>query len=296
MEKRIDNCGNWVFNELKLCAGIKRVLYIDKPSTSIKLEKKMKINLKNKDQVAQMRIAGQLAAEVLEMITPFVIPGVSTEELDQRCYDFIVNEQNAIPANVGYSGYKKTICSSVNQVICHGIPSEKKILKDGDILNIDVTVIRDGWHGDTSKMFMIGKTQPHNERLVKVTQECLYKAIEVVKPGAHLGDIGAAIQEHAQKNHYSVVEDYCGHGIGQVYHEDPQILHYGKAGRGLEIQEGMCFTIEPMINQGSKYTKILSDGWTVETKDGRNSAQWEHTLAVTASGVEVLTKRNEELF
>ena len=296
MKKRIDNCGNWVFNELKLCAGIKRVLYIDKPSTSIKLEKKMKINLKNKDQVAQMRIAGQLAAEVLEMISPFVIPGVSTEELDQRCYDFIVNEQNAIPANVGYSGYKKTICSSVNQVICHGIPSEKKILKDGDILNIDVTVIRDGWHGDTSKMFMIGKTQPHNERLVKVTQECLYKAIDVVKPGAHLGDIGAAIQEHAQKNHYSVVEDYCGHGIGQVYHEDPQILHYGKAGRGLEIQEGMCFTIEPMINQGSKYTKILSDGWTVETKDGRNSAQWEHTLAVTASGVEVLTKRNEELF
>mgnify|MGYP001236050442 FL=1 len=292
----MNNCGNWVFNELKLCAGIKRVLYIDKHSTSIKFEKKMKINLKNKDQIAQMRIAGQLAAEVLEMITPFVIPGVSTEELDQRCHDFIVNEQNAIPANVGYSGYKKTICSSVNQVICHGIPSEKKILKDGDILNIDVTVIRDGWHGDTSKMFMIGKTQPHNERLVKVTQECLYKAIDVVKPGAHLGDIGAAIQEHAQKNHYSVVEDYCGHGIGQVYHEDPQILHYGKAGRGLEIQEGMCFTIEPMINQGSKYTKILSDGWTVETKDGRNSAQWEHTLAVTASGVEVLTKRNEELF
>ena len=292
----MNNCGNWVFNELKLCAGIKRVLYIDKPSTSIKLEKKMKINLKNKDQIAQMRIAGQLAAEVLEMITPFVIPGVSTEELDQRCHDFIVNEQNAIPANVGYSGYKKTICSSVNQVICHGIPSEKKILKDGDILNIDVTVIKDGWHGDTSKMFMIGKTQPHNERLIKVTQECLYKAIDLVKPGAHLGDIGAAIQEHAQKNHYSVVEDYCGHGIGQVYHEDPQILHYGKAGRGLEIQEGMCFTIEPMINQGSKYTKILSDGWTVETKDGRNSAQWEHTLAVTASGVEVLTKRNEELF
>ena len=279
-----------------MSAGIKRVLYIDKPSTSIKFEKKMKINLKNKDQVAQMRIAGQLAAEVLEMITPFVIPGVSTEELDQRCHDFIVNEQNAIPANVGYSGYKKTICSSVNQVICHGIPSEKKILKDGDILNIDVTVIRDGWHGDTSKMFMIGKIQPHNERLVKVTQECLYKAIDVVKPGAYLGDIGAAIQEHAQKNHYSVVEDYCGHGIGQVYHEDPQILHYGKAGRGLEIQEGMCFTIEPMINQGSKYTKILSDGWTVETKDGRNSAQWEHTLAVTESGVEVLTKRNEELF
>ena len=256
----------------------------------------MKINLKNKAQISQMRIAGQLAAKVLEMITPFVIPGVSTEELDKRCYDYIVNEQKAIPANIGYNGFEKTICSSVNQVICHGIPTEKKILKDGDILNIDVTVIRDGWHGDTSKMFLVGKTQPHNKRLVKVTQECLYKAINVVKPGAHLGDIGAVIQEHAEKNHYSVVEDYCGHGIGQVYHEDPQILHYGKAGRGLEIQEGMCFTIEPMINQGSKYTKLLSDGWTVETKDGRNSAQWEHTLAVTSSGVEVLTKRSEELF
>ena len=235
----------------------------------------MKINLKNQEQISQMRIAGQLAAEVLEMITPFVVPGVSTEDLDKRCYDFIVNEQKAIPANVGYNGFEKTICSSVNQVICHGIPSNKKILKDGDILNIDVTVIRDGWHGDTSKMFLVGKTQPHNERLVKVTQECLYKAIDVVKPGAHLGDIGAVIQEHAEKNHYSVVEDYCGHGIGQVYHEEPQVLHYGKTGRGLEIKEGMCFTIEPMINQGSKHTKLLSDGWTVETKDGRNSAQWE---------------------
>ena len=256
----------------------------------------MKINLKNKDQISQMRIAGQLAAEVLEMITPFVVPGVSTEELDRRCHDYIVHDQKAIPANIGYNGFEKTICSSVNQVICHGIPSEKKILKNGDILNIDVTVIRDGWHGDTSKMFLVGKTQPHSERLVQVTQECLYKAIEVVKPGAHLGDIGAVIQKHAQKNHYSVVEDYCGHGIGQVYHEDPQVLHYGKTGKGLQIQEGMTFTIEPMINQGSKFTKLLDDGWTVETQDGRNSAQWEHTLAVTASGVEVLTKRSEESF
>ena len=167
----------------------------------------MKINLKNQEQISQMRIAGQLAADVLEMITPFVVPGVSTEDLDKRCYEFIVNEQKAIPANVGYNGFEKTICSSVNQVICHGIPSNKKILKDGDILNIDVTVIRDGWHGDTSKMFLVGKTQPHNERLVKVTQECLYKAIDVVKPGAQLGDIGAVIQEHAEKNQYSVVED-----------------------------------------------------------------------------------------
>jgi|TARA_B110000438_G_scaffold137970_1_gene133298 methionyl aminopeptidase len=256
----------------------------------------MNINLKTNDQIAQMRIAGKLAAEVLEMVTSFVVPGVSTEELDRICHDYIVDHQQSIPANVGYNGFKKTICSSVNQVICHGIPSEKKILKDGDILNIDVTVIRDGWHGDTSKMFLVGKTQPHNERLVKVTQECLYKAIEIVKPGAFLGDIGAVIQEHAFKNHYSVVEDYCGHGIGQVYHEDPQVLHYGKAGTGLRIEEGLCFTIEPMINQGTKHTKILQDGWTVETKDGRNSAQWEHTLAVTSSGVEVLTQRSDESF
>ena len=256
----------------------------------------MKINLKTNDQIAQMRIAGKLAAEVLEMITPLVVPGVSTEELDRVCHDYIVDNQQSIPANVGYNGFEKTICSSVNQVICHGIPSEKKILKDGDILNIDVTVIRNGWHGDTSKMFLVGKTQPHNERLVRVTQECLYKAIEVVKPGAYLGDIGAVIQEHAQKNHYSVVEDYCGHGIGQVYHEDPQVLHYGKKGAGLRLEEGLTFTIEPMINQGTKYTKVLSDGWTVETEDGRNSAQWEHTLAVTSSGVEVLTQRSEESF
>ena len=256
----------------------------------------MKINLKTNDQIAHMRIAGKLAAEVLEMITPLVVPGVSTEELDRICHDYIVDNQQSIPANVGYNGFEKTICSSVNQVICHGIPSEKKILKDGDILNIDVTVIRNGWHGDTSKMFLVGKTQPHNERLVKVTQECLYKAIEVVKPGAYLGDIGAVIQEHALKNHYSVVEDYCGHGIGQVYHEDPQVLHYGKKGIGLRLEEGLTFTIEPMINQGTKYTKVLSDGWTVETKDGRNSAQWEHTLAVTSNGVEVLTQRSEESF
>ncbi|MDA7563131.1 type I methionyl aminopeptidase [Gammaproteobacteria bacterium] len=256
----------------------------------------MKINLKTNDQIAQMRVAGKLAAEVLEMITPCVVPGISTGELDRICHDYIVDTQKSIPANVGYNGFEKTICSSVNQVICHGIPSENRILKDGDILNIDVTVIRDGWHGDTSKMFLVGKTQPHNERLVKVTQECLYKAIEAVKPGAYLGDIGAVIQEHALKNHYSVVEDYCGHGIGQVYHEDPQVLHYGKKGIGLRLEEGLTFTIEPMINQGTKYTKVLSDGWTVETKDGRNSAQWEHTLAVTSNGVEVLTQRSEESF
>jgi methionyl aminopeptidase len=232
----------------------------------------------------------------LDVVTPFVVPGVSTEELDNICFKHITEVQKAVPANVGYRGYKKTICASVNQVICHGIPSENKILKDGDIINIDVTVLKDGWHGDTSKMFLVGKTKPHNERLVKVTQECLYKAIELVKPGARLGDIGAVIQQHAEQNHYSVVEDYCGHGIGKVYHDDPQVLHYGKFGTGLELKAGMCFTIEPMINQGKKHTKLLSDGWTVETKDGRNSAQWEHTIAVTEQGFEVLTRRSEENF
>ena len=252
--------------------------------------------IKTPEQIEKMRLAGKLASEVLEMITPLVKPGISTGELDKICHDFIVNEQDAIPANVGYRGYEKTICSSLNQVVCHGIPDFKRKLKDGDILNIDVTVIKDGWHGDTSKMFLVGKSQPHNERLVNITQECLYKGIEQVKPGAHLGDIGNAIQVHAENNHYSVVEDYCGHGIGEIYHEDPQVLHYGRIGTGLELREGMCFTIEPMINLGTKYTKALADGWTVETKDGRNSAQWEHTLVVTSSGYEVLTKRSEENF
>ena len=256
----------------------------------------MAIYLKNQQEIDCMRTAGQLAAEVLDVVTPFVVPGVSTEELDNICFKHITEVQKAVPANVGYRGYEKTICASVNQVICHGIPSPNKILKDGDIINIDVTVLKDGWHGDTSKMFLVGKTQPHNERLVKVTQECLYKAIEVVRPGARLGDIGSVIQQHAEQNHYSVVEDYCGHGIGKVYHDEPQVLHYGKFGTGLELKAGMCFTIEPMINQGKKHTKLLSDGWTVETKDGRNSAQWEHTIAVTEQGFEVLTQRSEENF
>ncbi|MBL32699.1 MAG: type I methionyl aminopeptidase [Gammaproteobacteria bacterium] len=254
----------------------------------------MKISIKSENEINKMRVAGRLAADVLEMITPYVIPGISTGELDKICYEYIVNVQNAIPANVGYKGYEKTICSSVNQVICHGIPDNNKILKNGDILNIDVTVIKDGWHGDTSKMFLVGECAPHNKRLVKVTQECLYKGIDAVIPGAFFGDIGHAIQKHAEENYYSVVEDYCGHGIGTVYHEEPQILHFGKKGTGIKIQEGMCFTIEPMINQGVKYSKTLRDGWTVETKDGRNSAQWEHTIAVRKNGAEILTKRNDE--
>ena len=254
----------------------------------------MEISIKSLKEIEKMRVAGRLAAEVLEMISPYVVPGVSTGELDRKCHDHIINNQDAIPANVGYKGYEKTICSSLNQVICHGIPNDEKILKDGDILNIDVTVIKDGWHGDTSKMFLVGKCGPHNKRLVEVTKECLYKGINAVGPGAFIGDIGHAIQEHAEKNYYSVVEDYCGHGIGNVYHEEPQVLHYGKPGTGIQLKEGMCFTIEPMINQGSKYCKTLNDGWTVETKDGRNSAQWEHTIAVTNQGYEILTKRNDE--
>ena len=258
------------------------------------MKKTMKISIKSLDDIQKMKVAGKLAAQVLDMITPYVKPGVSTGELDRLCYEHIVNVQGAVPANIGYKGYEKTICSSVNQVICHGIPDNNRILKDGDILNIDVTVIKNGWHGDTSKMFLVGKCAPHNERLVRITQECLYKAIEVVKPGAYLGDIGYIIEKHAKENHYSVVEDYCGHGIGQIYHEDPQVLHYGKKGTGPQIKEGMCFTIEPMINQGTKYCKTLKDGWTVVTKDGRNSAQWEHTIAVLENGPEILTKRNEE--
>ena len=181
------------------------------------------IKIKTQEDIKKMRIAGKLAAEVLEMITPFVKPGISTEKLDDICHDYIVENQKAIPANVGYRGFEKTLCTSINQVVCHGIPSANNILRDGDIINIDVTVLKDGWHGDTSKMFLVGKTKPHNERLVKVTQECLYKAIDLVKPGATLGDIGHAIQTHAEKNYYSVVEDYCGHGIGEIYHEEPQV-------------------------------------------------------------------------
>ena len=241
-----------------------------------------------------MRKAGSLAAEVLEMIGDFIKPGISTGELDKICHDYIVDVQKAIPANIGYRGFEKTLCTSINQVICHGIPDDSRILKSGDIMNIDVTVIKDGWHGDTSKMYLVGKVQAHNERLVKVTQECLYKGIEVVKPGASLGDIGHAIQTHAEKNYYTVVEEYCGHGIGKIYHDEPQILHYGEADTGQEIIEGMCFTIEPMINLGSKHTNLLEDGWTVETKDGKNSAQWEHTIYVNKDGAEILTQRAEE--
>lgn len=243
-----------------------------------------------------MRVAGRTAAETLEYIEPYIVPGVSTGELDRLCHEYITQVKQAIPAPLNYRGFPKSICTSVNHVVCHGIPSEKKILKSGDILNVDVTVIVDGYHGDTSKMFLVGKVASHAERLVKVTQECLYKGIELVKPGARLGDIGHVIQQYAEGHYYSVVRDYCGHGIGKIFHEDPQVLHYGTPGTGMELLEGMTFTIEPMINAGKSSTKLKSDGWTVETRDGRLSAQWEHTLAVTATGVEVLTARSEERF
>lgn len=254
----------------------------------------MGVTINTAEDIAKMRVAGRLAAEVLEMIGDYVKPGVSTGELDRICHDYIVNEQKAIPAPLNYNGFPKSICTSVNQVICHGIPSDDKILKKGDIVNIDITVIKDGYHGDTSKMFMVGDVQPALDRLIRVTQESLYLAIDMVKPGVQLGDIGHAIQTYAESNHYSVVREYCGHGIGKVFHEDPQILHYGKPGTGMAIQEGMIFTIEPMINLGSRHNKLLKDGWTVVTKDRKASAQWEHTLLVTADGVEVLTKRKEE--
>ncbi len=256
----------------------------------------MSVSIKTPDEIEKMRVAGRKAAEVLEMIADHVQPGVSTAELDRICHQYITEVQNAIPAPLNYKGFPKSVCTSVNHVICHGIPSEKKILKNGDIVNIDVTVIYDGYHGDTSKMFFVGTPASHAERLVRVTQECLYKGIELVRPGVRLGDIGHVIQQHAEKNHYSVVREYCGHGIGKIFHEDPQILHYGRPGTGMELQEGMTFTIEPMINAGKHHTKLKKDGWTVETKDGRLSAQWEHTMVVTHDGVEVFTGRSEEHF
>jgi methionyl aminopeptidase len=254
----------------------------------------MTISIKTPEDIEKMRIAGRLAAEVLEMIEPFVKPGVTTNELNQICHDYIVNEQKAIPAPLNYHGFPKSICTSVNQVVCHGIPNDKA-LKNGDSINIDITVIKDGYHGDTSKMFPVGKIAPHVERLAEITQECMYKAIALVKPGAHLGDIGHVIQQHAEANHYSVVREYCGHGIGLEFHEDPQVLHYGRPGTGVELREGMIFTIEPMINAGKRHVKLSKkDGWTVETVDRRLSAQWEHMILVTADGHEVLTLRTEE--
>ena len=249
----------------------------------------MSFSLKSKKDIEKMKIAGRKAANVLEMLTEYVVPGVTTGELDDMAFKFLTEELKCIPANIGYSGFPKTLCTSINNVICHGIPTKDKTLKNGDIVNIDVTVIDDGWHGDTSRMYLVGKVPAHAKRLVDITKDCLFAGINEVKPGATLGDVGFAIQHLAEKNHYSVVRDYCGHGIGQTYHEEPQVMHYGQKGEGLKLEEGMCFTIEPMINLGSHHSKVLQDGWTVVTKDGKLSAQWEHTVAVTSNGYEILT-------
>ena len=250
----------------------------------------MTVTTKTPDDIQKMRVAGRLAADVLRMIEPHVKPGVTTEELDRLCHDYIVGEQQAIPANVGYRGFPKTICTSVNHVICHGIPSPGKVLKDGDILNIDVTVIKDGLHGDTSRMYFVGEPSVLAKRLVETTREAMFRGIRAVKPGATLGDVGHAIQSYVEAERFSVVREYCGHGIGRIYHEDPQVLHYGRPGEGLVLRPGMTFTIEPMVNAGARHTRLLPDGWTVVTKDKSLSAQWEHTVLVTDDGVEILTR------
>ena len=252
------------------------------------------VDIKSESDIRKMRVAGKLASEVLEMIEEHVVPGVTTGLLDEICHNYIVQKQNAIPAPLNYKGFPKSICTSINHQVCHGIPSKEKRLKEGDIINIDVTVIKDEFHGDTSKMFFVGKTSVLAKRLCKVTKECMMKAISLVKPGLHLGDIGAIIEEHAIKHNFSVVRDYCGHGIGKKFHELPQILHYGTKNTGMKLEEGMTFTIEPMINSGGEKTRLLGDGWTVVTQDHSLSAQYEHTILVTSNGYEVLTIRNEE--
>ena len=253
----------------------------------------MSISIKTADEIEKMRVAGRLAAQVLEMIEPYVKAGVSTDELDAICHKYIVEEQEAIPAPLNYHGFPKSICTSLNHQVCHGIPGDR-ILKKGDIINIDITVIKDGFHGDTSRMFTVGEASTLAQRLIQNSRECMLKGIALVKPGAQLGDIGHAIQTHAEKNRFSVVREYCGHGIGRGFHEEPQVLHYGEAGTGVTLQEGMTFTIEPMINAGKKDVKLLPDGWSVVTRDRKLSAQWEHTILVTADGHEILTLREGE--
>jgi methionyl aminopeptidase len=244
---------------------------------------------KSPADIEKMREAGRLAAEVLAILKPHVRAGVSTEELDRIAYEHIVNVQQAIPANVGYRGFPKTLCTSVNHVICHGIPNAGKILKDGDIVNCDVTVIKDGWHGDTSRMYCVGTPSVLGKRLVDTTYDAMMAGIRAVRPGATLGDVGHAIQQVAEAAGFAIVREYCGHGIGRVYHDDPQVLHYGKPGTGLRLESGMTFTVEPMVNAGKPLTRVLPDGWTVVTKDHSLSAQWEHTVAVTGDGFEILT-------
>ena len=246
------------------------------------------VSIKTPEEIVMARKAGKLAADVLAMIAEHVKPGVTTEELDRLCHDYIVNVQKAVPANIGYHGFPKTVCTSVNHVICHGIPSSET-LKDGDIVNIDVAVLKDGWYGDTSRMYFVGEPSAQARRLVETTYEAMCAGIQEVKPGATLGDIGHAIQTVAHRDGFSVVREYCGHGIGKVYHDEPQVLHFGNRGEGMKLRTGMMFTIEPMLNAGKHQTKTLGDGWTVITKDRSPSAQWEHMVVVTESGFEVLT-------
>jgi methionyl aminopeptidase len=248
----------------------------------------MPVTIKTPEEIEKMRIAGRLAGEVLQMIRPHVQPGVTTAELDRICHHYIVDVQQAIPAPLNYRGFPKSICTSVNHVICHGIPGDR-VLKRGDAVNIDITVIKDGYHGDTSKMFFVGEPGVAAERLARVSHECMRIGIDLVRPGVTLGDIGHAIQQHAEASNYSIVREYCGHGIGREFHEDPQVLHYGTPGTGMQLRAGMTFTIEPMVNAGMRHTRLLRDGWTVVTRDHSLSAQWEHTILVTQDGHEVLT-------
>ena len=253
----------------------------------------MPVTIKNADEIEKMRVSCRLAMEVLQMIGPHVQPGVSTDELDRLCHDYIVDTQHAIPAPLNYKGFPKSICTSINHVVCHGIPGDRK-LKDGDIINIDITVIKDGFHGDTSMMFMLGDAPIRARRLVEITYDCMRLGIRQVRPGATLGDIGHAVQSYAEAQNCSVVREYCGHGIGRVFHEEPQVLHYGTKGSGMVLEPGMTFTVEPMINAGKRHVKLLPDNWTVVTRDRSLSAQWEHTVLVTETGYEVLTLRPGE--
>lgn len=254
----------------------------------------MPIHTKSAEEIGKMRVAGRLAAEVLDFITPNVRPGVTTGVLDQLCHDYMVSVQGTVPAPLGYTppGYKpfpKSICTSVNHQVCHGIPGDR-VLKSGDIVNIDITVIKDGYHGDTSRMFYVGEASIQARRLCDVTFECMWLGIKAVRPGGTFGDIGFVIQRHAEAHGYSVVREFCGHGIGRKFHEEPQVLHYGRGGTGPRLEPNMVFTIEPMINAGKPAIRELADGWTIVTKDHSLSAQWEHTVLVTESGFEILTQ------
>lgn len=276
-----------------VCAYSGHQLFFRSPRNALPKDNSMAIQIKNADEIQHMRVAGRLAGEVLDFIAPHVRPGVTTGKLDRLCHDYMVDQQGTIPAPLNYApaGYRpfpNSICTSVNHQVCHGIPGER-VLRNGDILNIDITVIKNGFHGDSSRMFHVGHPSVHARRLSEVTCECMWRGIDAVLPGGFLGDIGAAIQQFAERNGYSVVREFCGHGIGRQFHEEPQVLHYGQAGSGVRLEPGMIFTIEPMINAGRAAIRELADGWTIVTKDHSLSAQWEHTVLVTETGHEVLT-------